>query len=75
MSDGKYEEIVEKYQNSSEVPKGKHLFYRCDACQSIIPSLPKESVACSCGRVGIDVDAWRLWFDEPDQFTVLRSLV
>ncbi|OQW58039.1 MAG: hypothetical protein A4S17_12310 [Proteobacteria bacterium HN_bin10] len=68
-----YEELPQKYRSSSEVPKGKDIFYRCDVCQIVIPSLPKDSVSCTCGRVGIDVDAWRLWIDEPDKFTVLKG--
>jgi hypothetical protein len=41
-------------------PNGPNLFYECTFCGGIIPSLPKESVKCTCGNVFIDMRDWEL---------------
>ena len=41
-------------------PVGKNLYYECTECEDRIPSMPPDSIGCSCGNLFIDVDAGRV---------------
>jgi len=59
--------IYVKFDVSRGYPAGDNLYYQCLCCGDSIPSLPKDSVACSCGGIAIDVDYGRVHVDDPDQ--------
>jgi hypothetical protein len=48
------------FDSDNGFPNGPNLFYECTFCGGIIPSLPKESVKCTCGNVFIDMRDWEL---------------
>ena len=54
MEKASYETIRVGIQDTSDVQKGKDIYYQCNKCQSIIPSWPKDSTGCSCGNIEID---------------------
>jgi hypothetical protein len=71
-----YEEIAKNIplKESSTVLRGNDIFYRCDFCQTVIPSLPAEKVfSCACGRLDVDTIMLRLGYDE-NNLTVLRQI-
>lgn len=41
-------------------PVSGDLHYECLGCQQRVPSLPHDSVGCTCGNLFIDVDAGRV---------------
>lgn len=42
-------------------PSGKSIFYECQICGDIIPSLPKNEVAeCTCKNVLVDISSARI---------------
>ncbi len=55
-------------------PAGYDLVYKCDRCGEVVPSLPDDSVSCSCRNVRLDRDAGRLSVDEPKRMRVLRRI-
>ena len=67
-----YEMVANGFTDTSEVPKGKALFYRCLKCGGVIPSLPKDSVGCTCFNVFIDKDYLRLVIHDYEKFEVVK---
>jgi hypothetical protein len=53
--------------------KGRDIFYKCNICESIIPSTPKDSVGCSCGNIQIDADLIRLFVKDYSNFIILKK--
>jgi len=47
-------------KSASGYPTGINLFYECTKCGDVLPSLPKDSLSCSCKNLHIDVDYGRL---------------
>ena len=41
-------------------PAGDSLYYECTKCGTVIASLPKDSIACSCRNIMIDVGYGRI---------------
>ncbi len=41
-------------------PAGSNLYYECRRCGESLPSLPKDSISCSCRNIAIDVDYGRI---------------
>jgi hypothetical protein len=41
-------------------PAGKNLYYECTKCDDVIPSLPADSISCTCRNICIDVDYGRI---------------
>jgi hypothetical protein len=74
MSIGSYEIIGQSYKNTADVPKGNELFYRCEICNSIIPSTTSKSLSCTCRNIIIDVDYLRLVVRDFNKFSVLRKI-
>ena len=68
-----YETLSVGINDTSEAKRGKDIFYKCNKCQTIIPSFPKENVSCSCGNMGIDKDLDRLYVMDYSHFVTLRS--
>ncbi len=74
MRNYSYEVLKKGIRDTSEAIKGKDIFYQCAKCQSIIPSLPKDNISCSCHTIGIDKDMNRLFVKDYSNFIILRKL-
>ena len=48
------------FTDTSQVPRGNDIFYRCNKCGVSIPSVPSGNIGCDCGNVFIDRDYHRL---------------
>ena len=73
MKNNSYETLRVGISDTKDAIRGKDIYYKCDKCQSIIPSLPKDNENCSCGNIGIDKDLDRLFVEEHSSFIVLRK--
>lgn len=60
MKDKDYEIVASNFSNTAEIPKDEDIFYRCNECNTVIPSVPDDNIGCECGNIFIDKDAWRL---------------
>jgi len=60
MSNLEYEIISSAFNSTADVPRDKDIFYRCNICGTVIPSVPSDNIGCKCGNVFIDKDYWRL---------------
>lgn len=69
-----FELVGSEYKDTSEVPRDTNIFYRCKKCDSVIPSVPKSNLGCTCGNVFIDRDYMRLAVDDFSNFEVLRKV-
>jgi hypothetical protein len=66
-----YRALEIQIKDTQEAIKGKDIFYKCKACNSIIASLPKDNANCSCGNIGIDKDLHRLFVRDYSNFLIL----
>ena len=48
------------YNPKQGYPAGSNLYYECQKCGDVVPSLPKDSIFCSCRNIAIDVDYGRI---------------
>lgn len=48
------------FNPSSNYPADENLFYECLRCGDVLPSLPKNSVECTCKNIAIDVGYGRI---------------
>ena len=74
MKNESYETIRIGIRDTADAPKGKDIFYRCRICQSLIASLPRDNISCSCGNIGIDKDLNRLFVEDYTNFAVLKKV-
>jgi len=58
----------------SEADIGRNIFYKCLYCETIIPSTPKDSIGCKCGRIAIDFDMHRLCVEDLTKIQVLEKV-
>jgi hypothetical protein len=73
MKNISYEILNISIHDTSEAIRGKDIFYKCNICQSIIASIPKDSVDCTCGNIGIDKDMNRLFVKDYSNFLILKK--
>lgn len=71
MKKTKYETLQENLIDTKDILKGRNIFYKCQICTNIVPSLPKDNVCCDCGNICIDKDMNRLWISNYEDFSVL----
>jgi len=74
MNKTEYETIGTDYTDTSDVPKGKDVYYRCLVCGAVIPSVPRDNIGCGCGNVFVDIDYWRLSVEDFLRFEVVRRI-
>ena len=74
MKNFSYEILKKGINNTSEAMREKDIFYQCNKCQSIIPSLPKDNISCSCHNIGIDKDMNRLFVKDYSNFIILKKI-
>ena len=73
MKNVAYETLRIGISDTKEAIRGKDIFYKCDKCQHIVPSIPKDNINCLCGNIGIDKDLNRLFVEDYSNFIVLRK--
>ena len=55
-----YDLVGTGYASTADIPKDTDLYYRCEDCGDVIPSVPVQNTGCKCGNVFIDKDYCRL---------------
>ena len=75
MDMDKYEVVQDRVSDTAQAMKGRDIYYKCEACDGIVPSQPKDNIGCSCGNVFVDIDYFRLSIKDYDKFVVLRLLI
>jgi hypothetical protein len=73
MNKKDFELIGDNYNDISEIPKDRDIFYSCLNCGCIIPSVPRGNIGCGCGNIFIDKDYWRLIVADMEKFNVVRK--
>jgi hypothetical protein len=68
-----YEYSHVPYDATQGHPMGSEMFYECMSCHDVFPSLPKDSIICSCRNFYIDVDYGRLGSRDGDNSFRLLS--
>jgi hypothetical protein len=74
MKTSSYDTLDIAINNTKDAIKGKDIYYKCNKCQSIIPSIPKDNVSCACGNIGIDKDLNRLFIMDYSSFLILKRI-
>ena len=54
-------------------PAGSDIFYKCEICGDIIPSLPDGSVLCSCRNMWLDVDYGRFGGKDEEKIAIPQN--
>jgi len=70
----KDEVLAQTFSDTSQVPRGIDIFYRCLQCGGTIPSGPTDSIGCNCGNIFIDTDYMRLVVREFSKFQLVKRL-
>lgn len=73
MNGSVYDLVGTGYASMGDVPKDTDLYYRCEDCGDVIPSVPKQNMGCECGNVFIDKDYWRLVVADLGKICVLKA--
>lgn len=68
-----------EFDETKGYPYGMDLFYECQICQRIVPSLPDKKnrdteVECSCGNLIVDADAGRLYVSKPNSVKLYKRI-
>lgn len=69
----KYKVIKQGLTDASQAPRGDDIFYRCEICEEILASTPKDNVRCKCRNVAIDVEYVRLFVKDFSKFSVVQK--
>lgn len=54
-------------------PDGPHLFYKCLVCHEILPSNPRDNVACRCRNIQIYPHDDRMGIHNPNKALLLEE--
>lgn len=49
------------------------LFYECQQCHKVLPSIPDSNVWCDCYNLMVDIDAGRLGVQNESQVKLIRE--
>lgn len=74
MMEPTFEVIKSEVKKNQAIDRGKDIYYKCTRCQSIIPSVPADSISCPCGNIVIDKDLLRLYIENYSEFIILRKI-
>ena len=67
-----FETLKVGIKDTSDAPRGKDIYYKCNICKSIISSVPQDNVCCSCLNINIDRDMNRMFVEDLSNFIVLK---
>jgi len=73
MEKMKDKRIYHTYNPDDGYPAGENLYYECGKCDDVLPSLPEDSVFCSCGNIAIDVDYGRVSIKNHDAVKIFSK--
>ncbi len=74
MKNTSYKIIRVGIDDTSDAIRGKNIYYKCNMCQSIVSSTPKDSVYCSCNNINIDKDLNRMFVRDKNNFIILEKI-
>jgi len=57
---------------TSEANRGEDVFYRCLFCETMIASVPKDSVSCKCRSLSIDTGMFRFYVKDLEKIQILQ---
>jgi len=57
---------------TSEANRGDEIFYRCLFCETMISSVPTDSVSCKCGSLHIDIGMFKFYVQNLAKIQVLE---
>ena len=69
-----YEVLKIGIKDTSEAMRGKDIYYKCNICQLIVSSTPKDNVYCSCNNISIDKDLNRMFVKDKSNFVILKRI-
>ena len=69
-NDNMCQRIYQAFDPSGGYPASSHLFYECLRCGEVVPSLPKDSLNCTCWNICIDVDYGRIAVEDHSKVKV-----
>jgi hypothetical protein len=75
MTNEEYKVIRRGINSPRDADRDVDLFYQCDICNDIIPSVPDDNTNCQCANISIDRDMNRMFVKEFSKFTILRKLI
>jgi hypothetical protein len=61
-------------KDTSEAISGKGIFYKCNTCQSIASSVPKDNTYCACNNINIDKDLNRMFVKNTYELIILSKV-
>ena len=61
-----------EFDPNVNLPRSADLYYECQECGDLLPSMPKDSVDCTCCNIGIDVYAGKMAIRDKSQIKLLR---
>lgn len=74
MAKTKYRIIDLHHRAGTALPASNDIFFQCQRCWDVIPSLPADSLYCSCKNVSVDVDAGRAGARDESLMRVLQII-
>lgn len=69
-----------EFDEAEGYPFGEDLFYECQVCFWLVPSLPSKAerdtvVECQCGNVSVDADAGRLFVSKSRSVKLYKRIL
>jgi len=61
------------FDPSKGYPAGSNLYYECLRCGDTVPSLPNDSIHCSCRNIMIDADYGRIKIQDHSKAKLFSS--
>lgn len=60
------------FDSKQGYPKGDDLFYECQRCKKLVPSMPDKNLWCDCYNLCVDVDEGRLAVQDESSLKIVR---
>jgi hypothetical protein len=74
MNENSFAVVEGEFKKVSDLPMDDSIFYRCQKCGDVLPSLPADSIGWSCGNIAIDTDLWRIFILAFTEVSVLKKI-
>ena len=72
MAKTNYRIVDLQHRAGASLPASNNIFYQCQRCWDVIPSMPADNLYCSCTNIYIDVDAGRAGAKDESLMRVLQ---